>query len=388
MKKILIFILLLIIPFNALALSKDYKDLVHDITESQVEKGKINLYLFHGAECPHCAEEKKWLKSVKAKYRKYVNIEMFEVWHSSENVSKLEKVKEKLDITSEGVPLTIIGENYYVGFSETNATKMENMIKHYAKIKGDANIIKIPLLGKINMKKVSIPLVGIVLGFIDGFNPCAMWILLFLINMLLNIKNKKKRWILGFTFLYISALVYFLSMLGINIILGVATINWMKILIGVFILCAGIYNLKKYMTIRKEETGCTVVDDKKRKKLASKIKKIMKSKSFIISLCGIIALAISVNLIELACSLGFPLIYTEILNINNIEGASKVLYLLLYILFYMIDDIVVFIISMITLEMTGITNKYNKICTLISSIIMVIMGLLLLFKPDWLMLNF
>ena len=103
---------------------------------------------------------------------------------------------------------------------------------------------------------------------------------------------------------------------------------------------------------------------------------------------GISILAVSVNLIELACSLGFPMIFTEILTINHVEGIVRILYLLIYIFFYMIDDLFVFTISMITLEATGITNKYNKLCTLVSAIIMIIMGLLLLLKPEWLMLNF
>ena len=103
---------------------------------------------------------------------------------------------------------------------------------------------------------------------------------------------------------------------------------------------------------------------------------------------GIAVLAASVNLIELACSLGFPMIFSEILSINNIVGVSKIIYLVIYIIFYMIDDILVFTISMITLNATGITNKYNKLCTLVSSIIMILIGLLLIFKPNWLMMNF
>ena len=125
------------------------------------------------------------------------------------------------------------------------------------------------------MKKVSIPLVAVILGFIDGFNPCAMWILLFLINMLFGMKNKKKAWILGMTFLLVSGLVYFLSMLGINFVLSVATIKWIKIAIAIFILVAGILNLRKYFKTRKEEAGCTVVDDKKEKKNNYKVKKIL-----------------------------------------------------------------------------------------------------------------
>ena len=114
----------------------------------------------------------------------------------------------------------------------------------------------------------------------------------------------------------------------------------------------------------------------------------MNSKSFLLSLIGIAVLAASVNLIELACSLGFPMIFTEILTINHVNGILRIIYLLIYIFFYMIDDMAVFAISMVTLEASGITNKYNKLCTLVSAIIMIIMGLLLLLKPDWLMLNF
>jgi hypothetical protein len=231
-------------------------------------------------------------------------------------------------------------------------------------------------------------LVAIILGFIDGFNPCAMWVLLFLISMLFKMEDKHKRWILGFTFLITSALIYFLSMLGINLVLSVATISYLKIIIAIFILGAGLVNLRKYLKIRKDEAGCTVVDSSKRKKLISRMKNIISSKSFMLSILGIIALGASINLIELACSLGFPVIFTEILALNKVNGITKILYLLLYIFFYMIDDLVVFIISMTSLEATGITNKYNKLCTLVSSIIMIIMGLLLIIKPEWLMLNF
>lgn len=390
MKKrlLIILMLLLILPLNALAISKDYKDRVASITNTKTEDNKINLYLFYGKECPHCEEERKWLEVIKEDYKDYLNVYEFEVWHDDNNKELMKKVGEEFGYDAKSVPFNIIGDYYSTGYSEATGTRLESKIKEYANLKNNPNEVKIPILGNINMKLVSIPLVAVILGFIDGFNPCAMWILLFLINMLFNMEDKRKRWILGMTFLFVSALVYFLSMLGINLVLGLTTITWMKIAIAIFILIAGIFNLRKYFKIRKEEAGCTIVDDKKRKKLVTKMKKIMNSKSFILSLLGIIVLAASVNLIELACSLGFPLIFTEILTINNVEGITRIIYLLIYIFFYMIDDMVVFTISMIAVEATGITNKYNKLCTLISAIIMIIMGILLIFKPDWLMLNF
>ena len=390
MKKYLIVLVmfLLCFPINTFAVSKDYVDKVYNIVNVEKEDNKINLYLFYGNECPHCEEERKWLETIKDDYKDYLNIYEYEIWHDDGNKELMENVKSVFNETSVSVPFTVIGDNEYVGYSKSLGSIIEGKIRSYSELGGNPNEIDIPFLGKVNMKEVSIPLVAVILGLIDGFNPCAMWILLFLINMLFGMENKKRAWVLGYAFLLTSGFVYFLSMIGINFILGVTTMKFMKIAIAIFILIAGILNLKKYLKIRKEDVGCTVVDAKKRKNIVSKMKKIKNSDNFIFALIGIIILAATVNLIELACSLGFPVIFTELLNINDITGVTKIIYLLIYIFFYMFDDIVVFTISMITLEATGITNKYNKLCTLISAIIMILMGLLLIFKPEWLMLNF
>ena len=387
----LLLILVLLLPFSVLALTEDYQNKMASITNTEIEDGKVNFYLFKGEGCPHCADEEKWLQDIKKEYKDYVNFYEFEVWYDENNSKMMEKAKEIFDFSGPGVPFTVIGDKYYSGFSDSIGTMLENTINDYlnTEINDDFNKkIDIPILEKVNMKNSSLGIIAIVLGFVDGFNPCAMWILLFLINMFLGTKDKKKSWILGFTFLVISAFIYFLSMLGINVIIGVATVGYLKIAIAIFILIMGIFSLRKYLKIRKEEAGCSIVDNRKRKKLVTKVKKIISNKNFILSIVGISTLAISVNLIELACSLGFPMIFTEMLTINNITGISRILYLLLYVFFYMIDDMVVFTISMITLQATGITNKYNKLCVLVSSIIMIIMGLLLIFKPEWLMLNF
>ena len=385
---IILTLLLVFIPSNVFAVSKDYVDKVSTITGSQEEENKINLYLFYGQECPHCEDERKWLEEIKEEYKDYLNIYEYEVWHDDTNKDNMEKVKEMFNETKTGVPFTVVGDTEYVGYSEVVASIIEGKIKEYSELEHKTNEVRLPFFAVVNMKSVSIPLVAVILGFIDGFNPCAMWILLFLINLLFGMNNKKRAWILGITFLLISGLVYFLSMIGINFVLGIATIKWMKIAIAIFILVAGILNLKKYLKIRKEEAGCTVVDTKKRKKLIGRMKNIIKSNSFAFSFIGIIVLAATVNLIEMACSLGFPVVFNELLTVNNVTGITKIIYLLIYIFFYMIDDMVVFAISMFTLEATGITNKYNKLCTLVSSIIMIIMGILLILKPEWLMFNF
>ena len=231
---------------------------------------------------------------------------------------------------------------------------------------------------------------SIVIGFVDGFNPCAMWVLLFLIGMLFNMKDKKKMWILGIVFLTTSALVYLAIMLAwLKVAISFNTSSILKLLIALVALIAGAINIRSYIKERnKKDDGCEVVDEKKRKKIFSRIKKITTEKKFILSIVGIMALAISVNLVELACSAGLPLIFTQVLAFNNLNFLQYGFYMFLYILFFLMDDIVVFAIAMKTLDIKGISSKYGKYSHLIGGILMLLIGLLMIFKPEWLMFNF
>lgn len=374
--RLLLISFFLLLPINVNAISQDYEDIIHQITEEKVEDNKINIYAFVGEGCPHCHKEQEFLKDIEKKYAEKVNIFIYETWYDKNNLKIFEKVKKELNVSSTGVPFTVIGDKHYVGFSGSIKSLINNDINDYVQIKKEKNNMHLPILGDVDKKSVSIPIVAIVLGFVDGFNPCAMWVLLFLIGMLFNMQNRKKMWILGMTFLFISGLVYFISLLGISIVLSFTTVL-LKHLIALVVIFLGGFNLYKYFKT-KQNTGCEIIDDKKRNKIFTRIKNIINNKSFFLAIIGMIMLAISVNLIELACTFGFPMIFAEILALNNIEGFARIGYLLLYIIIYMLDDIVVFVIAMITLNLTGISTKYSKYSYLIGGVIMIIMGILLL----------
>ena len=163
--------------------------------------------------------------------------------------------------------------------------------------------VTVPVLGKINAKKVSLPILAVVLGFVDGFNPCAMWILIFLITMLFNMKDRKKMWILGLTFILTSGIVYLMFMLAwLNLATFISKIAFIRLLIAVIALVVGLINVYKYIdSLKKKDEGCDVVDKKDRKKIMEKIISITHEKKFIIALLGIMVLAASVNIIELIC---------------------------------------------------------------------------------------
>ena len=403
--KMLIIAFLLFIPFIVTA------------DETDINK-ELRLYLFHQESCPHCQKEIEYLEELKEEYSN-LDIVTYEISKNEMNynfyIKVANKINDNLDkkqqLSIGSVPFTIIGTDFYVGFEVSQKDSIKKSIDKFLKndivdvvsmIKNEEDIsniefntdpnskLNIPLLGEINAKTVSLPLISIVIGLVDGFNPCAMWVLLFLIGMLFNMKDKKKMWTLGITFLVASALVYLLIMSAwLKVAISFNASVWLRTLIAIIALIAGAINLKSYIKEKKRKTdGCEVVDKNKRKKIFTSIKKITSQKKFILSVLGIIALAVSVNLIELACSTGLPLIFTQILAFNDLSSFEYTTYMLLYILFFLIDDIVIFVVAMLTLNIKGISSKYGKYSHLIGGIIMILIGLLMIFKPEWLMFNF
>ena len=195
-------------------------------------------------------------------------------------------------------------------------------------------------------------------------------------------------WILGLTFIFTSGFIYFLFMMAwLKITDYMNQITLLRTLIAIFAIMFGGYNLYNYYKSRKSD-GCTVIKKEKRKFVMSNIKNIIENKSFILSIIGIIIIASLVNLVELFCSMGLPIMFTEILSLNNLSANKYFFYIILYILFFMLDDIIIFAISMITLRETAISTKYNKYSHLIGGIIMILIGILMIFKPEWLSFNF
>lgn len=402
--KILLLLLLILIPIKVKA-----------------DSNMVNMYLFYGDGCPHCAALEEALDEIKGEYPN-LKVHMFEVWKNPNNAKLMNKAAKLLGANVTGVPFAVIGTRTFVGYSEnlirrqieyaiklyskTNQAKdpvgemlglvyksgnlsYEDLDSKYGKeIEGEFEYkINVPFVGEVPIKELSLPIIAISIGAVDGFNPCAMWVLLFLISALIGMKDRKRMWLLGSIFLLASALMYLIFMLAwLSIATFIAAVWWIKIFIASVALVAGYLNLRAF--IRSKDAGCEVVDEKKRKNVIDKIKKVTREKNIMLSIIGIITLAVSVNFIELTCSAGLPVAFTNILGVNNLTTMQYAFYMFLYILFFLLDDLIIFIIAMVTFKVTGISNKYTKYSHLIGGIMMLIIGLLMIFKPEWLMFNF
>ncbi|HPX94581.1 MAG TPA: thioredoxin family protein [Candidatus Moranbacteria bacterium] len=375
------------------------------------DEEKINVYFFWGKGCPHCEEEKPFLEKLQKKYPQIV-VHSYEVWESKENRDLMVEFGNKLSADVRGVPFTVIGEKYVSGWMDESYTgaQIEDAIKcaidngcrdigEEVRIMETTDVesedekeerqpipekLTVPLLGEIETKNLSLPAMTLIFGALDGFNPCAMWALLFLISLLLGMKDRKRMFILGSVFIATSALVYFFFMAAwLNLVLFIGMIIWVRLAIGIIALAGGGYNLKEYFT--NKESGCKVTDSEKRQKIFEKLKNITQRKSFWLALGGILVLAFAVNLVELICSAGLPAIYTQVLTLSNLNLFQYYLYIMFYIFIFMLDDLFVFFAAMVTLQMVGFTTKYARWSRLISGIIMLMIGFMLIFKHEWLM---
>ena len=390
-----------------------------NVVNAVSEKNLVNIYLFHSYTCKHCKEEIKLLDELEKEYDN-IKVYKYEV-NENGNGELLKNISEIMGSKVTGTPYTIIGNKVFSGYDYENSKgRFKGAIEYYSKYGYEDKVgeyissiplpsyevkdtdpdvdeyisnyisykVKLPLIGEVKLKNLTLPLITVVIGLADGFNPCAMWVLLFLISMLIGMKDKKRMWILGSTFLLTSALIYLIFMMSwLNLANLLISVVWVRVIIAIVSLVGGIINLRGYIKHRKV-SGCDVVDDKKRNRIITRIKKFTTEKNFWLAILGVIVLAISVNVVELACSAGLPVMFIEILSLNNLTAIEEIIYIVLYMLFFLLDDFVVFVIAMTTLSLTGVSSKYGNLSKLIGGILMLFIGLLLMFKSEWIMFNF
>lgn len=211
-----------------------------------------------------------------------------------------------------------------------------------------------------------------------------MWVLIFLIGLLVGMKDRFKMWALGGAFILASGFVYFMFLAAwLHLFLFIGLIKWVRIGIGIFALSAGSYYLYDYKT--NKAGACKVTGGQKKKKVFEQLKNITQNNNFLFALTGIIILAFAVNLVELVCSAGLPAVYTEVLSLTSMPRWQYYLYLLFYIFIFMLDDLIVYIVAMKTLHTIGVGGKYARFSHLIGGIVMLLIGLAMLLRPELLM---
>jgi len=340
------------------------------------------VYLYHGEECPHCQEEIKFLDNLQKELPELVVVKK-EVWHNTENAQELQQRADELGVNVSGVPFTIIGDEYISGFDNAEGVgeKIKNLILNGVPSEEDKNKLSVPLLGVLDLREESLPILTAVIGTLDGFNPCSMWALLTMITLLLSVGSKRKLWIAGWTFIGVSAFSYFLFMTAwLNAFMFLGVFSVVRVAVGLVALGSGILSLTEFYT--KKPDVCEASDFSTQQKIVNKFKQVIQTNSWPLLMIGVAGVAFSVNLVELMCSIGFPVIYTQALALHNVSAFGKYIYLAFYVFFYMLQNIIVLLVAGFSMKFFIVDSKYTKYSRLIAGVSMIILGLIFIFKPD------
>ena len=391
---------------------------------SQAKKVKIEY--FGRKDCKNCANLEKFLKELSAKRDDFEYVE-HKIDESKEEKVFFDETTSKLKLVK-GTPIIYIDGHIIQGFNtaDTTGKEIENLInsgktkdkiltlKEYVEsgqtgnvssngavctgdtvcevpglTKGAENqvLVNIPIINKtVDLTNYSLFTMSLILGTIDGFNPCAMWVLVLFLTALIAVGNKIKMFRVAGLFIFAEAAMYFFILNAwIYAWDFVGLDKWVTPLVGIVGIIGGIFFIRNYL--KKGDTlECEVTDFEQRAKISKKIKDIANKPFTLLTALAIIGLALSVNVIEFACSVGIPQTYTKILQINEVPFWTRQFYTFIYIIGYMVDDIIVFGFALMSINKLQLTTKYSKWVNLFGGILMIILGLIMLIKPSLLIM--
>jgi len=189
--------------------------------------------------------------------------------------------------------------------------------------------VSLPFVGEVRFAELSLSALAILLGLVDGFNPCAMWALVYLLSLLVSLRDRKKIWLLVGSFVFASGVLYFLFMTAwLNVFLLLGYLRPLTIVIGLVALAVGIGDLRSFI-ITRGAPACGVGGGDFKKRTMGRMERLVAAPVSLFSLLGIIALAFTVNTIEFACSAGLPAVFTHILSLRQLSALQYYGYILL-----------------------------------------------------------
>lgn len=379
------------------------------------------IHLFERADCTFCARERAFITSHETALRDVTIIH-----HDIVNDAAAQGLFEHIVTTSDlprVTPLTVIDTTVIQGFSsdETTGALILSRVgnagnistealattEHFAVLSAlssgcasddlatpctnasPAPVVTVPLIGPVTTEHLSLTSTSALLGFVDGFNPCAMWVLVTFLLLLSQIQDRKKMWEVAGLFIVAEALMY-------NLILNVWYSTWDFVqldrivtpVVGIVAIGGGLWFLKKFWVGRKQSAlVCDIVSEDTHSTLMERMSHVVQSPLTLMSALGIIGIAFSVNIIEFACSIGIPQAYTKLLELNAPSFITRQFYIGVYTIFYMIDDIIVFALALWGFErLSAHGAQYAAWSALIGGCALLALGGLLLFAPQLLIL--
>ncbi|WJG09164.1 thioredoxin family protein [Aliiglaciecola sp. LCG003] len=357
-------------------------------TDYKAQDQCFTVEVFSKKSCPHCQDAYQFLEDIAKTYPQLTVVKR-DVEDNQDNLQHFIWLNTRYQIDMPGVPSFYACGQFWVGF-EPSVT-LNNLLLH-TDLAGKAPLnqhsnpeqsISLPFIGQITAGQYGLPLFTLMTGLLDGFNPCAMWVLMFLLSLLVNVRDRKRMLLIAGTFVIVSGVVYFAFMAAwLNLFLIIGISRNIQVVIALVALIVGSINIKDYFAFKQ---GITLgIPESSKAGLYEKVRGIVQAKNISTALFAVVVVAILVNLLELICTAGLPAIYTQVLTLQQLQPMQYYAYLLLYNLAYIFDDALMVGVVVFTLQKYKLSERQGRWLKLISGCFILALGGLLLLKPEYL----
>jgi glutaredoxin len=365
-----------------------------------------DLEVFVREGCPHCKAAKAFLADLQAK-RPGLRITVHDVGADSGALTRLIDLAGRFNIRQIGVPAFYVGEQLIVGYagSETTGARIIALLDRAKADVPDQPLseacrptvdcdeaaapaartgndqIELPWLGPLSVRQIGLPAFTIIIGLLDGFNPCAMWVLLFLLSLLVSLRDRRKMALVAGAFVFVSGFVYFAFMAAwLSAFLFIGLSRAVQIALGVTAVLIGGVHIKDFFAFGVGPSFS--IPESAKPGLYARMRRILEAQHLPATLLAVVTLAALVNLVELLCTAGLPALYTQILTLQQLSWWEYYGYLALYNVAYIFDDSLMVGAAIITLSSRKMQQVEGRWLKLISGAVMTALGLMLLVKPE------
>jgi len=370
-------------------------------TQAEDGTAEVHLYFFWTPTCPHCKKARLFIEPLPEQYP-WLRLHSSSIIGSRENAVRYHQMAKALGEKAKSVPGFFICGEMFVGWDSAEGTgqllmqalercrtgsgPLQVEEKQGQEQKGgvaQVQSLHIPLLGEMAADEFSLPVFTLIIAGLDAFNPCAFFVLLFLLSLLVHARSRARMLLIGGSFVLVSGVVYFVFMAAwLNLFLLVGGATWMTLAAGGIAVLIGLINIKDYF--RFHQGPSLSIPDATKPGLFSRMRPLLSSDNLFTLMVGTVALAVAVNSYELLCTAGFPMVYTRTLTLHNLSEAEYYLYLVLYNVIYVIPLMVIVVLFTISLGARKLTVNEGRLLKLMSGVMMLGLGLVLLIEPAWL----
>ena len=353
----------------------------------------IQLYFYWSKKCPHCLDALPYIADL-SEQRQDIVLRSYQLVGEPDNVARYEVMASALGRSAQSVPAFFFCNTMLTGFDaaitpkqiESIIDRCEQHITRHGNLRGFVGIenepllLQLPFIGSVEAGVSSLPMMTLMIAGVDAFNPCAFFVLMFLLSLLLHTRNRRRMLLVGGVFVFFSGLLYFLFMTAwLNLFRLIGHLELITTLAALVAIVIGVINVKDFFWFKRGVS--LTIPDQAKPRLFQRVRELLQARSLLTLLAATIGLALFANMYEFFCTAGFPMVYTRILTMSNLSTTQYYSYLLLYNVIYVIPLLVIVLLFVATMGVRKLQEGQGKLLKLLAGTMMLSLGVVLLVAP-------